>query len=323
MIKFITADKYFDELVANIPRAKKRIVIHAMGLMWGSKNEPIVQLLIKAAGRGVEVSLIGDIFSKFQIYKSRFSSPVTDYSWAKNKKINRQLAQNNINVTFLGKLKANPYKGRCHSKITIIDDTTYTFGGVNFTNSSFDNHDYMLKIENPAFANRMYALVQQIKKDKVMKDLREPIAPDTAMLFDGGTPQKSIIYDTACKAVAEAQKVYYLSQMCPSGRLAKLLNATESYCYFNRFSQTRFPDNLGMTVDQHRFKITNLYKGDRYIHAKFILTEDKDGSKHIISGSNNFSWRGVAYGTKEIAIHSTDPILWNAFYRFLQSVTKN
>jgi hypothetical protein len=40
------------------------------------------------------------------------------------------------------------------------------------------------------------------------------------------------------------------------------------------------------------------------------LFELKDGSKAVLSGSHNFSWRGVAFGTKEIALYSTDPNVW-------------
>jgi hypothetical protein len=106
--------------------------------------------------------------------------------------------------------------------------------------------------------------------------------------------------------------------MCPSGRLAKLLNSTNNVCYFIRPSQVDPPSNLALIFDKARFGIKNHYKGKGYIHAKFILTEGNDGSKHIISGSNNFSWRGIAFGTKEIAVHSTDATLWQTFYDYMQ-----
>ena len=73
-----------------------------------------------------------------------------------------------------------------------------------------------------------------------------------------------------------------------------------------------------MIIDQKRFGMQSRYWQPRYLHAKFILFEMPDGSKALLSGSNNFSWRGVAYGTKEIALYSTDAMLWQQLHAFLQ-----
>jgi hypothetical protein len=45
-----------------------------------------------------------------------------------------------------------------------------------------------------------------------------------------------------------------------------------------------------------------------------MLFELNDGSKVVLSGSHNFSWRGVAFGTKEIALQSSDPALWRRLH---------
>jgi len=55
------------------------------------------------------------------------------------------------------------------------------------------------------------------------------------------------------------------------------------------------------------------------LHAKFMLFELKDGTKTLVSGSHNFSERGVRYGTQEIAIRSTDEKLWEQLYDFLKT----
>jgi cardiolipin synthase len=315
-VELIQASDYFQALISEIPKAKKRIVIHAMVILWGPRTEILVPLLKDALAKGVEVLIVGDYYSKFQANRPKIIR-VTP-KWSHTRAINYGLEAMGAHITYISKVGLNPYKGRCHSKITIIDDTAYTFGGVNFSDTSFDNYDYMLRLKDKATTDQLHELVLTIEKDRIIDNVVNPL-PGIAgdLLFDGGASGSSIIYDTACKVVAGAEKVYYVSQMCPSGRLAKYIESTENYCYFIRPSQTDTPANLALMVDKARYGIKNLYKGKGYIHAKFILCEYADGSKHLLSGSNNFSWRGIAYGTREIAIHSTDPKLWQQLYDYM------
>lgn len=320
-MRFLRADEYLKVLLATIPQASMRVVIHAMDIGWGKAPEQLLPLLCAAAQRGVEVRLVGDIYTRFNARSHRRRPPGA--SWVRILEIQKQLQTAGAEVTYIGKLGLNPFAGRTHSKITLVDNTVYTFGGVNFTDDSFQNADYMLSMTDPILADRLYRLVRHIEKDQLtLPDLEEDLGGQATLLFDGGTPKQSIIYETACALVKRAKKVYYVSQMCPSGTLAKNLVATDNECYFIKARQADIPANLALMFDQRRYGITNRYQGSRYIHAKFILTEDKNGSKHIVSGSNNFSWRGVAYGTKEIAVHSTDPQLWDSFYNFLQTEIK-
>jgi cardiolipin synthase A/B len=318
-MKLATANEYYAALMQSVPRANKRIVIHSMALLWGEATEKIFTELLAALKRGVEVRIVGDIYSKFYANTPKLIRTRDHHKWAYTRALNTRLEAEGAHVKYVGKLGLNPFKGRTHSKVTIIDDTVYTFGGVNFTDSSFGNHDYMLQISNSEICDELYKLVLDIEQAKQpMADIVKAISPTATMLFDGGNPGTSAIYDKACEVVAQARKVYYVSQMCPSGRLAKLITATDNECYFIRYSQAEPPANFALVVDQKRYSITNSYTGKQYIHAKFILCEGKDGSKHIVSGSNNFSWRGIAYGTKEIAVHSTDQNLWDTFYDYMQ-----
>lgn len=318
-LRFITATDYLAALQQALPQAKKRIVIHAMVVLWQPHTETLLPLLRDALERGVELRIVGDLYSKFHSNMPKFVRGDHGPRWGHTIAINSELQSLGAHVTYVGKIGLNPFKQRCHSKITIIDDQVFSFGGVNFYSGAFAFHDYMLTTTSKALADRLYALVRDIEKYPRMTDFADPIDPDNTILFDGGSPGTSVIYDTACNIVAEAKKVYYVSQMCPSGELAKLINKTDNACYFVRPNQADTPSNIALIFDRARFGITNRYKGKQYIHAKFILTEGHDGSRHIVSGSNNFSWRGIAYGTKEIAIHSTDEKLWQVFYDYMQA----
>jgi cardiolipin synthase A/B len=317
-LSLITAAEYYEALLNGIPKAKKRIVVHAMGVLWGPRTEILLPLLYNALERGLEVRLVGDIYSKFVANVPKLHRGDGTPRWSHTLAVNTELRARGAHITYVGRLGFNPFKGRCHSKVTLIDDTVFSFGGVNFSSGSFDNHDYMLTATDAKLAERLYLLIRDVEKDQRLIDFNESLDKNTKLLFDGGTPDSSAIYDEICNIVAGSAKVYYVSQMCPSGRLAKLITATENHCYFNRSSQAEPPLNMALPVERLFHRITNLYKGKTYIHAKFILCEGKDGSKRLVSGSNNFSWRGVAYGTKEIAISSSDPNLYQQFYGYLQ-----
>ena len=317
--EFVSAPKYYQALARGIPTAKKRIVIHAMTIIWGPANDVFVPMLEAALARGVDVRIVGDYYSKFAANRPRLIRQHNSPKWAHSRAVNYRLQDMGADITYVGKIGLNPFKGRTHSKVTIIDNTVYTFGGVNFTSESFDNHDYMLTKTDGKLADRLAKLVATIASaKKPLPDLSEKLDEHTTMLFDGGTPGESVIYSRAVELVSAAKKVYYVSQMCPSGRLASAIGKRDNDCYFIRALQADPPANLALIFDRTRYSVKNKYHGKGYIHAKFILCENSDGSKHLLSGSNNFSWRGIAYGTKEIAIHSTDKHLWDSFYTYMQ-----
>ncbi len=317
-MQLLTPKHYYQALEKSIPKATDHIVIHAMVVIFGGKTETLVPLLHDALARGVEVRIIGDIYSKYEAKTARLGRRGPYLNWEHNTAICEKLVAKGASITYIGTLRLNPFKGRCHSKITIIDTAVYTFGGVNFSNAHFDYQDYMLEIKDSEFADRAYALTRDIERNTRLTNIIETIDDYATLLFDGGEPKNSVIYNTACEIIANAKKVYYVSKMCPSGKIASLLSATDSECYFNTPRHEGFPDNLAIIFDQFRFNIKNQYTRLEHIHAKFILTEGKDGSRHCLTGSNNFSWRGVAFGTKEIAVHSTDPKLWDQLYAFLK-----
>jgi cardiolipin synthase len=315
-LQLIPAADYYTRLLHLIPQAQQRIVLHAMIISWTPElTHTLLPTLRDALQRGVRVELVGDIYTKpWLTYLSEYTFRSKPGSmWQHARAINHELSSLGAHITYIGRIKANPFKGRCHSKITIIDDNVFTFGGVNYSDASFTNNDYMFEIRDRAVADRFEQLVHAIATDRpVMDNTSEALDTATTLLFDGGTPDTSIIYDTACALVSRAERTLYVSQFPPSGRLGKIMAQKSCNCYFNRPSQGDFPFSLAFAFDARRYGTTNHYKHDTYIHAKYILTEDADGSKHVLSGSNNFSWSGIHFGTKEIAMHSTDPAIWQA-----------
>lgn len=305
-MQLLNTREYYNDLQKTFAEANHRIVVTAMLVTKDPTTTPLLEELLAAAKRGVQVAIVVDVFTKFHENSQRWQETLAFFTL---------LESAGAKIVIIGKLGLHPYAGRCHIKATIVDNTVYSFGGVNFDRTAFGFADYMLKTHQMQLADELYALIDLLGTPR-LPDHKTSLSHHHTLLFDGGRPGKSIIYETACRLARHARNIYYVSQMCPSGELAKIFAAKNTACYFNRVAQTGFPGNFALAFDQQRFGITNLYNHQTYIHAKFILFENADGSRELLSGSHNFSWRGVAYGTKEIALHSTDPDLWHQLYSF-------
>jgi len=318
-MELITAAAYKKELSVEISRAKNRIVIMAMAIMLDTGTKQLLELLLAAQQRGVQVRLMYDRYTWLPLaFDHIFPSTVMRHAVQTLQAYTQELVNAGGEVLLVGKgWSHNPFAHRMHAKISIIDDTVYSFGGVNFTGNSFTYVDSMWKCQNALLADQLDTLAHTAMTTPQLKDVSLTIDDANTLLFDGGQPKHSIIYERACALAEKAEHIYYVSQMCPSGRLARAMEGKSS-CYFNTPQQTGGLSKVGVAIDQWRYNITNLYKDDAYIHAKFMLFELPDGSKALISGSNNFSWRGVAFGTKEIALESHDPRMWTQLFALMQ-----
>lgn len=311
----VDAADYYTALTKEVPKAKKRIVLAAMRILSGPKTDVVLTELSKAAKRGVRVSVLIDNYTRLAPLKLNASRASVQRVY----QLLEEVEKNGGTVHYFGSIGLNPFKGRCHIKATVVDDVTYTFGGVNFEDALFKKADYMLRSESPEVATCVEQLIERIGNiTPPITNGEVTLAPNTHVLFDGGQPGNSIIYERACELAAQAKKIYYVSQMAPSGQLGSLLMEGNSTCYFNRPEQMELPDAWGQAFDQQKLRLPNKYTKDTYIHAKFILFELPSGRKAALTGSNNFSYRGVAYGTQEIALHTTDTAVWDQLYSFLQ-----
>lgn len=317
MFDVVPAKKYYTDLQTAVGQATTRIVLSAMTLRADPNIQTLLGTVAAAAERGVRVLIVADHYS---FYGAGRPESVSRHDFAVALKATRAIAQHlsaaGVQLHWVGNAnQLSPYTGRYHAKISVIDNTVWSFGGTNLSDDAFTNIDYMLHCQDEGIANALERLVLMITKNQPHTDYSQPLNGQDTLLFDAGVSGKSIIYSTACALTAQATRVYYVSQMCPSGQLAKLLGATNATCYFNRPAATGLrAGTLAQAWDNWRTGIQNYYKSKQYLHAKCILFELNDGAKVVLSGSHNFSYRGVAFGTKEIALKSTDGHLWQQLY---------
>lgn len=321
MVNFelLEAEDYYKSLLKEIPKAKKRIVIAAMAMLWGERTGPIFVMLQDAIKRGVTVTVLIDNFTRLT-YLLGLKPPSSGKERLRQTfRTLEDLSAKGAKIHVFGPLGFPPHKGRCHIKVTVVDDTVFSFGGINFYDEAMDNADLMLTSKSPEVADCLDQLVSRvISTHPPLPDGEVIINKESKILFDGGLPKRSLIFERACELTAQAKKVYFMGQMVPSGQLAQLLHETNAVIYTNRPEQMRPLESIGQAFDQQKYRITNKYLGNAYIHARFMLFEMSGGRKVLLSGSHNFSYRGVSYGTQELALHSTNPALWEKLYLFMR-----
>lgn len=317
--RIITASEYPQVLSRHIKNAKKSIVLAALVLRTGTAMAQILDAAMAAARRGVRVDIIADPYSLHTASRPE-RVPIAIF-----KEECRRTLEFCSNIQLLGgsvhwtkPLGVIPYKGRFHAKAAIIDDHVFSFGGINLDDSSFDAIDYMLYTQNTRIAA---VLTEVLLRSGRLHDFTQKLDTKNTLLFDAGIPGESIIYSHACHLAEQARSVQYLSFMCPTGRLAKILKQKEADCYFMP------PWHLGTILadvaqqwDSWMTHVPNLYKGTQRVHAKCMLFDMPDGTKIALTGSHNFSWRGVAFGTQELALQSADPNLWQQLQDVIYAV---
>ena len=321
--ELLDADKYYKSLLDEIPKAKKRIVLASIVLLWGERTAPVFIMLQDALKRGVKVTILLDRYTRLT-----YLYGLTGKSAAERLRQTYQtlsdLSGAGAKVYSFGKIGFPPQKGRCHVKISIVDNMSYSFGGINLFDECLQYSDYMLMSRNVAVADCLEQLVERIShKQPPLLDGEVGLDKNTHILFDGGHPKHSLIYERACELTAHARHVHIISQMVPSGQLARLLHETNATIYTNRPEQMRPLDGIAQAFDQQKYRMENSYSGMSYIHAKTILFEMPSSKKIVLSGSHNFSLRGVDFGTQEIALESHDPKVWDQVYAFAKKQVMN
>ncbi len=307
--KRLTPLQYIADITEKIPRAQRRISFVALELEQDDITRPVIDALCDAAKRGVQVSMAADSFTYIEPSKKSFLKTGRDQKIKQSRLLQKKLSSSGVTFSWLGKFSALLFSGRTHSKWLVIDDDVYSFGGVNMKAKSTGYVDYMFHVKNADLANKLHAEQDRIlHAEKTNSRYRSHRFgdDDNMVLIDGGILADSIIYRRANYWAQRAKHVLFVSQYCPTGKLSRNLKKADSDLYFNHWSTAglinKFIILLGMKLSQH----TTSYNRRRYLHAKFIVFTLDDGSKVAITGSHNYTSSGVLFGTREIALETTD-----------------
>jgi cardiolipin synthase len=322
--KLLLPVAYIRDATKHIRQAKSNISFVSLVVADDQKTANLIDALSETAKRGINVEVAADIFTYGD--QSGFFWPTLRRLKQSRliARMGKDLAKDGVRFTWLGKTSSLIYSGRTHIKWCVVDDTVYSFGGVNLSMGHIDNYDYMFKIKDHDLAIKLidehHRLIRADAGGYAYRSHSFKHGNGT-VLIDGGLFGDSIIYRRACKLASEANKVIFVSQYCPSGKLSRLLKKTDSQLYFNpplnAQAMDRFAIRMGMLFSRNK----TLYSKPRYLHAKFMIMDMPDGRRVALTGSHNLSPVGGFLGTREIALETEDPKVLKQLDNFLKEIT--
>ncbi len=313
---------YISDATRRIQDAKRRVRVIALTIADEIETEALLDALVAAARRGVDVHVAADTFT----YADAAGRFVPKRYLTKRRRTSMDMAKEltDAGATFdwLGQEGGLPWRGRTHTKFCVVDDTVYSFGGVNLDDHGATNADFMLRITDHRLAEdlvRVYARTRRANsrfsgfRSSSLKYGKDQV------LVDGGIPGDSIIYRRALKYARKSQRIVLVSQYCPTGELGRAIESKPHEMWFNPPRNASLFNRIliaaSMAVTRHH----TLYRKRQYLHAKAIVFYLKSGKRVAISGSHNFVRGGVTLGTREIALQTKNPLVIDQIETFIQS----
>ncbi|MDO8336020.1 MAG: phospholipase D-like domain-containing protein [Candidatus Saccharibacteria bacterium] len=309
-MKLLTTSDYIADASEAIARSKKRVIVMTLCISRESGTEEFMDNLVIAAKKGVDVSIAADTFtfSAFGGYFSPFKR--LHHNSRAAKKLANKLRSNGAEFRWLGgNWRINPFAGVTHVKWTIVDDTIYCFGGVNMYGKGAKNTDYMFKVRDgklaDLLANEHKKIVQTDRDPTDYSGFYRQLGYGN-LLIDSGQKNESMIYERAVELAQQSQSILFVSQYCPTGKLAKVLRYKKAVVYYNQPKNSHRWTNIMLRYSRLTTGLKSRYKKQNYLHGKFIVFTMHDGSKVALTGSHNFSYSGVRLGTREVELETND-----------------
>lgn len=332
-MKKVQAPKdYLNDLIAEIDKAQKIVLLQTMLFEYGKIIGRLEKHLIKAAKRGVEVRVNYDWVAKKYIHGDLPMLPLV--SRERRNSLNRIQKRNDKMYARLEDagvilVRTNdssfpvsqfPYLGRSHIKFSVVDDCAWV-GGVNLYDGAFENVDVMVKSHKPNLIAALYKLFYQVNDSKNPDDYKVKIDDKETLYVDTGRIRKSIIYDCAKKKIRKAKNsIIFISQFVPDTKLLKeIAGAADRNVVTTIMTSpsddplfTNYPEKLSYIVlkntieEKDNIKLIHLSKR---VHAKVIMVDNEV----VLFGSHNFTYSGVLFGTAESMIETHEESIIKEF----------
>lgn len=310
--QLVLPTEYIRQATDLINTATDRVSLISMVIADHENTAPLIQALQDAAKRGVKVTVAADVFTYGEVNGSffaiRYYSPRSREATTMAKKLRTA----GVRFHWLGHARTTIANGRTHSKWCVIDNDVFTFGGVNLYQQGIENTDYMLHQKDEHLADRLVKEQNRIQRaERIATNFSSSHFKhgEDTVFFDGGIIGHSIIYKRACELARKASHITFVSQYCPSGRLAQRLKKTPHTLYFNQPELASFVNRVLIRVNMLLTGFKSSYSRTQYLHSKCVIFTMGDGSKVALTGSHNFAYAGVLFGTREIALETKNPAI--------------
>lgn len=322
LVKLLSPTQYVRHATEAVNSATRSVYLMSMVFADHEATNELIVALEDAARRGVKVVVAADIFTYGEVSGGFLPFRYYNHGTRNTNRMVKTLRKSGVSFHWLGSGHITMYHGRTHSKWCVADDYVFTFGGVNLYEEGILNVDYMFKLKDAKLAARIIQEQERIQKaESRTTNYHSTIYEhgDMHILFDGGIIGQSVIYKRAVELAEQATHITFVSQYCPTGKLARILKNKPAAVYFNRPLQAEGLNRIVIHLAQFFTGIKTSYANARYLHAKFIIFTLPEGKKIAITGSHNFAHTGVLLGTREIALETTDPKIIGQLEKFIET----
>lgn len=320
-MKLISPTQFIREATEAINKARTRVYVMSMVIADHPATHPLIVALEEATQRGVEVVVAADIFTYGEVGAGFLPFRYYSHGARDTNRMVKRLKKAGGKFHWLGRGRITLWHGRTHSKWCIVDNTMFTFGGVNIYEGGVLNVDYMFRHTDAKLADRLIEEQKRIQKAEARSSNYPSVSyeyGDMTVHIDGGIIGQSVIYRRAVELAEKASSVTFVSQYCPTGKLSRVLAKKPTTLYYNRPMQAEGLNRIVITIGQMASGLKTKYTKPRYLHAKCIIFIFKDGTKAAITGSHNFAYTGVLLGTREIALETRDPKIIDQLEKFIE-----
>lgn len=329
----LNIQEFLSDALLEAKNAKKRILMQAMFLEGGKVAESIIEIY-KAASVSYK-KLYLDWFGLMTIqgtpvylkyFLPKISRAKIEVAVKKRDQaiVNIRSKGTKINFTNRPNIieKIIPFLGRNHCKITIIDDNVY-IGGINFSDENLVCIDFVVKLIDKKIASILETLLKQKNKKK---DKEIIVDNETKIFIDSGIPYKSLIFTKVASLIKRSKKnIFHISQFAPDGKLLELFeNASIKGIdlkviipFENEFGRIfGFIHELNKTFIYLKKNKLPLFVYPGTVHAKLTIIDER----YVLFGSHNLSGKGIAAGTNEISILSSNKKLIKNLLKFYKNL---
>lgn len=317
---------YLRDLIRRIHKAQYRVYLLALVIADEDETRELIEALEAAAARGIKVSVASDmVFTYRELGVTGRKKHYVRTQLIRMRSMRDKLQAHGAQVTWLGQHGITLYSRRTHAKWSIVDNTVYTFGGVNLYDVGIDNLDYMFRCEDTSLADHLASqqdmFVRENKSGRAQPSHDFGLG-DNVALIDGGMIGDSIIYRHARRLADKAVHIVYVSQYPPTGRLGKIIKRRRHELYYNRAETIEIFGRTLTRIAELIRGFQNLYTKKTYLHAKFMIFTMSDGSRVAITGSHNFLAGNAIAGAREVALETRDPAVIAQLDEFLEKYIK-
>jgi cardiolipin synthase len=318
--------EYIADATQRIHDATRRVRVIALTIADEVETELLLDALVAAARRGVDVHVAADTFT-YADAAGRFV-PKSYLTKRRRASMDMTTKLTDAGATFdwLGQEGGLPWRGRTHTKFCVVDDTVYSFGGVNLDNRGATNGDYMLRITDHRLAEDLVLVYERTRHANTLFSGFHSSSLKYGkdhVLVDGGVPGDSIIYRTALKYAHKSHRIVLVSQYCPTGELGRIIASKPHEMWFNPPRNASHFNRILIAASMAMTRHHTLYRKRQYLHAKAIVFYLKSGERVAITGSHNFVRGGVTLGTREIALETTNPLVIDQIEAFIESQVRH